>query len=39
VQRVLEILLAEFDTALALAGVPRAAELDRAYVGPAPWAR
>ena len=28
VQRVLEILLAEFDNALALAGAPRAAELD-----------
>jgi 4-hydroxymandelate oxidase len=39
VQRVLEILLAEFDSALALAGVPRAAELDRSSIGPAPWAR
>jgi 4-hydroxymandelate oxidase len=37
-RRVLEILLAEFDTALALAGAPRAAELDRGFVTPAPWA-
>ena len=33
VQRVLEILLAEFDTALALAGAPRATDLDRTFVG------
>jgi 4-hydroxymandelate oxidase len=39
VRRVLEILLAEFDTALALAGSPRAGMLDRTYVGPGPWAR
>ncbi|HEY3729509.1 MAG TPA: alpha-hydroxy acid oxidase [Solirubrobacteraceae bacterium] len=38
VQRVLEILLSEFDTALALAGAPRASELDRSFVTPAPWA-
>jgi 4-hydroxymandelate oxidase len=37
-QRVLDILLSEFDVALALAGAPRAAELDRSFVGPAPWA-
>jgi 4-hydroxymandelate oxidase len=37
-QRVLDILLSEFDVALALAGSPRAAELDRSFVGPAPWA-
>jgi 4-hydroxymandelate oxidase len=37
-QRVLDILLSEFDVALALAGAPRAAELDRTFVGPAPWA-
>jgi 4-hydroxymandelate oxidase len=36
--RVLDILLSEFDVALALAGAPRAAELDRSFVGPAPWA-
>jgi 4-hydroxymandelate oxidase len=35
---VLDLLLREFDTALALAGVPRAADLDRASVQPAPWA-
>jgi 4-hydroxymandelate oxidase len=39
VQRVLELLLAEFDTALALAGAPRAAELDRSFVSPGPWVR
>lgn len=32
---VLELLLAEFDNALALAGTPRAAELDRAAIAPA----
>jgi isopentenyl diphosphate isomerase/L-lactate dehydrogenase-like FMN-dependent dehydrogenase len=37
-QRVLDILRSEFDVALALAGAPRAAELDRSFVGPAPWA-
>lgn len=36
-QRVLEILLAEFDVALALAGAPAASELDRSFVTPAPW--
>jgi isopentenyl diphosphate isomerase/L-lactate dehydrogenase-like FMN-dependent dehydrogenase len=36
-QRVLEILLAEFDVALALAGAPRASELERSFVSPAPW--
>jgi 4-hydroxymandelate oxidase len=35
-QRVLEILLAELDNALALAGAPRASELDRSFVTPAP---
>jgi 4-hydroxymandelate oxidase len=38
VRRVLELLLAELDIALALAGAPRAAELDRSWIGPAPWA-
>lgn len=37
VQGVLEILLAEFDNVLKLAGVPRAAALDRSCVAPAPW--
>ena len=37
-QRVLEILLAELDTALALTGVARAAALDRGQLGAAPWA-
>jgi 4-hydroxymandelate oxidase len=37
-RRVLELLLAELDTALALTGAPRAAELDRSWVQPAPWA-
>jgi 4-hydroxymandelate oxidase len=36
-RRVLELLLAELDIALALAGAPRAAELDQTFVGPAPW--
>ncbi len=35
-QRVLEILLAELDTALALAGAPRARDLDRGFVTAAP---
>ncbi|MGI8506319.1 MAG: alpha-hydroxy acid oxidase [Solirubrobacteraceae bacterium] len=38
VQRVLEILLNEFDNALGLAGVPSASELDRSFVTSAPWA-
>jgi 4-hydroxymandelate oxidase len=38
VQRVLEILLREFDNALALIGSPRAAELDASFITPAPWA-
>ncbi len=35
VRRVLELLLAEFDIALALAGTPRAAELDKTAIAPA----
>jgi 4-hydroxymandelate oxidase len=38
VRRVLELVLADIDTALALAGAPRAAELDRSWVQRAPWA-
>jgi 4-hydroxymandelate oxidase len=38
VQRVIEILLAELGTALALAGSPRADDLDDSFVTPAPWA-
>jgi 4-hydroxymandelate oxidase len=38
VRRVLELLLADIDVALALAGAPRAAELDRSWIQPAPWA-
>jgi 4-hydroxymandelate oxidase len=38
VRRVLELLLADIDTSLALAGAPRAAELDRSWVQRAPWA-
>ena len=38
VRRVLELLLAEIDTAMALAGAPRAAELDRSWIQRAPWA-
>ena len=38
-RRVLELLVSEFDTALALAGVPRAADLDPSALAPAPWAR
>jgi 4-hydroxymandelate oxidase len=36
-QRVLEILLWEFDVALALAGAPRAQQLDRGFLTAAPW--
>jgi 4-hydroxymandelate oxidase len=36
-RRVLEILLEELDIALALAGVPVAANLDASAIGPAPW--
>jgi isopentenyl diphosphate isomerase/L-lactate dehydrogenase-like FMN-dependent dehydrogenase len=38
VRRVLELMLAELDTALALVGAPRAAELDRSWLLRAPWA-
>jgi len=38
VRRVLELLLADIDTTLALVGAPRAAELDRSWVQRAPWA-
>jgi 4-hydroxymandelate oxidase len=37
-RHVLELLLAELDSALGLAGSPRAEELDRSFVCPAPWA-
>jgi 4-hydroxymandelate oxidase len=37
-RRVLEILLAELDLALALAGAPRAEDLGREFIAPAPWA-
>ena len=37
-QRVIEILLTELDNALALAGAPRAQQLDRSFVTRAPWA-
>ena len=37
-ERVLEILLGEFDNALALAGVPSASQLNPSWVQPAPWA-
>jgi 4-hydroxymandelate oxidase len=37
-QRVLEILLAELDLALALSGARDATQLDRRFVCPAPWA-
>jgi 4-hydroxymandelate oxidase len=37
--RVLNILLAEFDAALALSGAPGARDLDPSFVCPAPWAR
>jgi isopentenyl diphosphate isomerase/L-lactate dehydrogenase-like FMN-dependent dehydrogenase len=36
-RRILEILLNEFDVALALTGAPRASSLDRSFVTPAPW--
>ncbi|MFL5827695.1 MAG: alpha-hydroxy acid oxidase [Thermoleophilaceae bacterium] len=36
-RRVLEILRAEFETALALAGCPSAADLDETWVTKAPW--
>jgi hypothetical protein len=35
---VLELLLADIDTTLALLGAPRAAELDRSWIQRAPWA-
>lgn len=38
-RRVLEILITETENALALVGCPRAADLDRSFVTPAPWAR
>src|SRR5207245_1668300 len=38
VRRVLELLLADLDAALALVGAPRAAELDRSWIQPGPWA-
>lgn len=37
-RRVLELLIGELDVALALTGVPRADELTREHVMPAPWA-
>lgn len=37
-QRVIEILLAELENALVLTGCPRAADLHRGFVTPAPWA-
>ena len=37
-RRVLELLLADIDIALALVGAPRAAQLDRSWVQRAPWA-
>ena len=37
-QRVLEILVCEVANALALVGCPRASDLDRSFVTPAPWA-
>jgi 4-hydroxymandelate oxidase len=36
-EAVLRILLDDFDTTLALAGAPSAAQLDRSFVTPAPW--
>ena len=39
VAKVLEMLLAQFDNALALSGAPVAAQLDRSWVQPGPWAR
>ena len=38
VRRVLELLLADLNTALALAGAPCASELDRSWIQRAPWA-
>jgi len=38
VRKVLELMLAELDTGLALVGAPRAAELDRSWLLRAPWA-
>jgi 4-hydroxymandelate oxidase len=37
-QRVIEILLAEFDSALALSGARNARDIDRSLICPAPWA-
>jgi 4-hydroxymandelate oxidase len=37
-QRVLQILLTEVENALALVGCPRASDLNRSFVTPAPWA-
>ena len=37
-ERVLQILLAEVENALALVGCPRASDLNRSFVTPAPWA-
>jgi isopentenyl diphosphate isomerase/L-lactate dehydrogenase-like FMN-dependent dehydrogenase len=37
-REVIEILLGEFDTALALCGAPRATDLDRSFLCAAPWA-
>lgn len=38
VQRVIQILLSEFDTAQPLAAAPEAARVDRSFVAAAPWA-
>jgi 4-hydroxymandelate oxidase len=37
-RHVLQMLLAQFDNALALSGAPVASELDRTFVQPGPWA-
>ena len=37
-RRVLELMLAEFDSAIALVGCPLAEQLDRSFVCAAPWA-
>jgi len=37
-RRVIEILLAEFDSALALSGARCARQIDSSFVCPAPWA-
>lgn len=37
-RRVLELLLSELDIALALAGAPKATDLDSSFLGRAPWA-